>query len=361
MALCIRACDSLDACGARAHCLSVVVVAGGGSPKVNRRAAVEVRPCEDAQADAASCEGDGSTTATPDDGASGGDGAGAAPPDNRVLQDVSADAAASGGDGCGAAAPDDGAMSCGITGEVVVLQESSTLFVNLVKMPRMSLGVQTDITQQGYLRVGNLLKRGIIPFYNRGAPPDEQIQVGDCFMSINGERDASKQHALTQQTGELWFEVRRPRRFTVCGLDTSQGSLGVSVMYFSKSTAAYISNVNPDGLVHRHNLMRPSFEVRAGDHIAAINGRGVTGDNIVPMLRAETVVDLTIEQAAENVPAEDGGGGEHSPNSGGGASLLPIAEEDPDHAAKEPIADEATEHNASSPIPGRGSIRFVVT
>jgi len=176
--------------------------------------------------------------------------------------------------------------------------EAGSVFTARVEFSQgQALGLAFDVTQREYLRVNRVDRRGPIAEYNRCVEEWAHIREGDCVVGVNRQRgDAMEQMLVINAGGPMDLEILRPLSFTVTGLDKSKGKLGLDVVYYDFSTAAYIRSVAPAGLVRSHNEVNPALEVRDGDLIIAVNGQRGNSWDLVRLIQSADCLELTISR-----------------------------------------------------------------
>lgn len=95
------------------------------------------------------------------------------------------------------------------------------------------------------------------------------------------------------------LEVYRPLTFIAHGFDKTLGPLGVDVQYSINSTAAYITSITADGLLQAHNQKHTDLQIRPGDAIVAVNGKGGKCSNMIKLIGEAEQLDLTVARARE--------------------------------------------------------------
>jgi len=166
-----------------------------------------------------------------------------------------------------------------------------------------SLGMSFDITRSDFLRIKRVDSTGPVADYNRGAPKGHRIEAGDFVVAVSGVHGSARDKlGAILMCGLVALDIRRPQYFQVAGLDRSRGKLGLNFSIHSQSSALYISEVLPDGLVQAHNDANgqsPSWQVRAGDLVTAVNETSGTSAALMSMIEAGAEVSLTITRPAE--------------------------------------------------------------
>mmetsp|Transcript_76505 Transcript_76505/g.211777 ORF Transcript_76505/g.211777 Transcript_76505/m.211777 type:complete len:95 (-) Transcript_76505:199-483(-) len=68
------------------------------------------------------------------------------------------------------------------------------------------------------------------------------------------------------------------------------------VVFYTRSTVAFIRRILPQGLLDEHNQQFPELAVRPGDFLVAVNGQRGTSRELVELLTASEEPELTISR-----------------------------------------------------------------
>lgn len=134
---------------------------------------------------------------------------------------------------------------------------------------------------------------GAVPKFNQ-LHPKQAIRPNDVIASIDDE----SQHAavLSKLNGPLPDQVKlvvkRPREVKVSL--SKPGALGMKLDYQETSIGAVISELMEGGLVAKWNSDHPSDAIGLGDRIAQVNGEKLSGAKLLPKLKAEDKLVLTV-------------------------------------------------------------------
>jgi len=147
-----------------------------------------------------------------------------------------------------------------------------------------------DMARGSLLRVCSVDIAAIMG-YNKTAPKDERIEVGDFVMSVQGvESTAPKAAELLRRAGDVELEVRCPS-FVQIRLEKRGLPLGLDLSFHMSSTSLVVAKVCDKGAVAvRNKDVEVEERIRVGDFIISANGEfGSAIKMQAEILRSETL------------------------------------------------------------------------
>jgi len=169
--------------------------------------------------------------------------------------------------------------------------------INLEKSVGKLLGADLDVScgRMGYLTI--IMKDGIFAEYNRTATPDKQLRVGDYIMKVNGiQGNSLSMLDCLKRENKFEVTIQRPLLFNIAvSRKDAKTQLGVTLVERPSGNSLLIKEVIK-GLVMEWNIMHPEQEVRAGDRIVSVNGKGGEVQELIDASKVGTQLQLAISR-----------------------------------------------------------------
>jgi hypothetical protein len=169
--------------------------------------------------------------------------------------------------------------------------------INLQKSTGKPMGADIDVScgKMGYIRA--VMRDGVFAEYNKTATPEKQLRIGDYIKTVNGIQDNSLSmlDCLKKQS-KFEVTIQRPLVFTIAiSKKGAKTQLGVILVEKPTGNSLLIKEVSK-GPVMDWNTIHPEQEVKAGDRIVAVNGKGGTVNELVDASKEAAQLQLAISR-----------------------------------------------------------------
>jgi len=169
--------------------------------------------------------------------------------------------------------------------------------INLEKSAGKPMGADMEVSCGKRCYICAVLKDGVFAEYNRTATPEKQLKVGDYIKKVNGIEDNSKSMLdCLKKEGRFEVTIQRPLLFTIAIKKKDvQAQLGVKLVDRPSGNSLLIKEVITGPLMD-WNITHPEQDVKAGDRIVAVNGKGGNVNELVEASKAGAHLQLAISR-----------------------------------------------------------------
>lgn len=183
--------------------------------------------------------------------------------------------------------------------ETAMEQESNpapNAFITVERSPNERLGLELDLLDGRTLQVCEV-RSGAIKDYNRNAPLDHRLRVGDFVVGVDGVvGDAQRMLSTLQNHLVAKLEICRPIPFEVF-LQRRSAKQGAGIVVksaeSSRSVSLLIAQVNP-GLVSEWNKDHPEAAVEQLDRIVKVNDVERSTDVMLERIKQDLYLALQV-------------------------------------------------------------------
>jgi len=171
---------------------------------------------------------------------------------------------------------------------------------NVLSSPGKTLGALLDASTGATIFVSEVYDSDCpVSAYNRTAPPELQIKVGDFIVEVNGHR--GNMTIMMQEmhlNRNLTVLVTRAMEYDINV--HKQDTLGCSITYDANAGISLGIACVLEGPIKVWNDENPSMRVLEGDRIIAVNGvKGVTSD-LLDVIRKSEELWMTLARPASS-------------------------------------------------------------
>jgi C-terminal processing protease CtpA/Prc len=169
--------------------------------------------------------------------------------------------------------------------------------INLEKSAGKPIGADMEVSCTKRCYICAVLKDGVFAEYNRTAAPEKQVKVGDYIKKVNGIEDNSLSMLdCLKKEGRFEVTIQRPLLFTIAIKKKDvQAQLGVKLVDRPSGNSLLIKEVITGPLMD-WNITHPEQDVKAGDRIVAVNGKGGKVNELVEASKAGAHLQLAISR-----------------------------------------------------------------
>eukprot|EP00930_Biecheleria_cincta_P076979 TRINITY_DN64217_c0_g1_i1.p1 TRINITY_DN64217_c0_g1~~TRINITY_DN64217_c0_g1_i1.p1 ORF type:complete len:250 (+),score=36.13 TRINITY_DN64217_c0_g1_i1:77-826(+) len=159
--------------------------------------------------------------------------------------------------------------------------------VELQRTPDRAFGLNFHSSDGQMLIITEVLPGGLLNRWNDMCLPSQVVRPWDCLYRVNGRSGFSQELvAQLKNSGRFELHFRRPRESNVSV--TKNGKVLGLLLSPTTGAGLYVQDVQAGA------AMDAGAQVKAGDHIVAVNGHRTSAMDMIEMIKTSDVLNLKV-------------------------------------------------------------------